>query len=128
MVASNVETSQRNPHFAFHGGSVLCIRLQAVMRAILCRALRPKSGQDFVCNKMQRELRETPRRSRRLGSLRDPQVIANGFAPTTTLGCGSWGGNSISENLDYKHLMNVSRIGKVITNRKVPSDDEIWAP
>jgi succinate-semialdehyde dehydrogenase len=53
--------------------------------------------------------------------------LTNGFAPTTTLGCGSWGGNSISENLDYKHLMNVSRIGKVITNRKVPTDDEIWA-
>jgi succinate-semialdehyde dehydrogenase len=53
--------------------------------------------------------------------------LTNGFAPTTTLGCGSWGGNSISENLDYKHLMNVSRIGKVISDKKVPTDDEIWA-
>ena len=53
--------------------------------------------------------------------------LTNGFAPTTTLGCGSWGGNSISENLDYKHLMNVSRIGKVIPDKKVPTDDEIWA-
>jgi succinate-semialdehyde dehydrogenase len=53
--------------------------------------------------------------------------LTNGFAPTTTLGCGSWGGNSISENLDYKHLMNVSRIGKVITNKKVPTDEEIFA-
>ena len=53
--------------------------------------------------------------------------LTNGFAPTTTLGCGSWGGNSISENLDYKHLMNVSRIGKVITSQKVPTDAEIWA-
>lgn len=53
--------------------------------------------------------------------------LTNGFAPTTTLGCGSWGGNSISENLDYKHLMNVSRIGKVISDRKVPTDEEIWA-
>ena len=53
--------------------------------------------------------------------------LTNGFAPTTTLGCGSWGGNSISENLDYKHLMNVSRIGKVITHKKVPTDAEIWA-
>ncbi|AWN38255.1 aldehyde dehydrogenase family protein [Methylobacterium radiodurans] len=52
--------------------------------------------------------------------------LTNGFAPTTTLGCGSWGGNSISENLDYKHLMNVSRIGNVIS-RPVPSDEEIWA-
>ena len=53
--------------------------------------------------------------------------LTNGFAPTTTLGCGSWGGNSISENLDYKHLMNVSRIGKPITRKKVPTDEEIWA-
>jgi succinate-semialdehyde dehydrogenase len=53
--------------------------------------------------------------------------LTNGFAPTTTLGCGSWGGNSISENLDYKHLMNVSRIGKVITGKKVPTDEEIFS-
>ena len=53
--------------------------------------------------------------------------LTNGFAPTTTLGCGSWGGNSISENLDYKHLMNVSRIGKVIEGKAVPTDEEIWA-
>jgi succinate-semialdehyde dehydrogenase len=53
--------------------------------------------------------------------------LTNGFAPTTTLGCGSWGGNSISENLDYKHLMNVSRIGKVIADKPVPTDEEIFA-
>ena len=53
--------------------------------------------------------------------------LANGFAPTTTLGCGSWGGNSISENLDYKHLMNVSRIGRIIPDIAVPTDEEIWA-
>jgi succinate-semialdehyde dehydrogenase len=53
--------------------------------------------------------------------------LTNGFAATTTLGCGSWGGNSISENLDYKHLMNVSRIGKMIANKRVPTDAEIWA-
>ena len=53
--------------------------------------------------------------------------LTNGFAPTTTLGCGSWGGNSISENLDYKHLMNVSRIGKIISDKEVPTDEEIWA-
>ena len=50
----------------------------------------------------------------------------NGLSPTTTLGCGSWGNNSISENLDYKHLMNITRIGYVIKDAKVPSDEEIW--
>jgi succinate-semialdehyde dehydrogenase len=53
--------------------------------------------------------------------------LSNGFAATTTLGCGSWGGNSISENLDYKHLMNVSRIGKIIANKTIPTDAEIWS-
>jgi succinate-semialdehyde dehydrogenase len=52
--------------------------------------------------------------------------LNNGFAPTTTLGCGSWGGNSISENLDYKHLMNVCRIGKVIVGKRLPTIEEIW--
>ena len=52
--------------------------------------------------------------------------LLNGFTPTTTLGCGTWGNNSISENLDYKHLINVSRIGLVRTNVNVPTDEEIW--
>jgi succinate-semialdehyde dehydrogenase len=50
----------------------------------------------------------------------------NGLAATTTLGCGSWGNNSISENLDYKHLINVSRIAYFNKDSKTPSDDEIW--
>lgn len=50
----------------------------------------------------------------------------NGFAPTTTLGCGSWGNNSISENLDYKHLINITRIGYYMKDAIVPTDDEMW--
>jgi succinate-semialdehyde dehydrogenase len=50
----------------------------------------------------------------------------NGFSPTTTLGCGSWGNNSISENLDYKHLMNITRIGNYMKDAYVPTDDEMW--
>jgi succinate-semialdehyde dehydrogenase len=50
----------------------------------------------------------------------------NGLAPTNTLGCGSWGNNSISENLDYKHLINVSRIAYHMPNTVVPTDEEIW--
>lgn len=54
-------------------------------------------------------------------------AFQNGFSPSTTLGCGSWGGNSISENLDYTHLMNVSQIGKIIANKQVPmAPAEIW--
>jgi succinate-semialdehyde dehydrogenase len=50
----------------------------------------------------------------------------NGFAATTTLGCGSWGNNSISENLDYKHLMNITRIGRYLKDAIVPTDAQIW--
>ena len=53
--------------------------------------------------------------------------LYNGFAPTTTLGCGSWGNNSISENLNYTHLINVSQIGSIIKIKKIPTDEEIWA-
>jgi succinate-semialdehyde dehydrogenase len=50
----------------------------------------------------------------------------NGLNPTTTLGCGSWGNNSISENLSYRHLINISRIAYVKPGAVQPSDDEIW--
>ena len=42
----------------------------------------------------------------------------NGFDPTTTLGCGSWGNNSISENLTCDHLLNYSIIGYPIKDAK----------
>ena len=51
--------------------------------------------------------------------------FSNSLNATTTLGCGSWGNNSISENLTYKHLINVSRIAYEIPGEQ-PSDDVIW--
>jgi len=50
----------------------------------------------------------------------------NSLAATTTLGCGSWGNNSISENLDYKHLINISRIAYPIEGASMPKDGELW--
>ena len=32
------------------------------------------------------------------------------MAPSLTLGCGSWGGNSVSENVGIKHLLNVKTV------------------
>ena len=32
--------------------------------------------------------------------------------PSLTLGCGSWGGNSVSENVGVKHLMNIKNVAK----------------
>lgn len=50
----------------------------------------------------------------------------NSLSATTTLGCGSWGNNSISENLSWKHLFNISRIADITPGSTIPSDEEIW--
>lgn len=50
----------------------------------------------------------------------------NAFSPSTTLGCGFWGNNSLDENLTYKHLLNITRIGYRPETVKVPSEEEIW--
>ncbi|MBQ6854295.1 MAG: bifunctional acetaldehyde-CoA/alcohol dehydrogenase [Alphaproteobacteria bacterium] len=34
------------------------------------------------------------------------------LAPSLTLGCGSWGGNSVSENIGVKHLMNIKSVAE----------------
>lgn len=51
----------------------------------------------------------------------------NGLAPTNTLGCGSWGNNSISENLDYKHLINISRVAYLKADNPVPTMEELFS-
>ncbi len=51
----------------------------------------------------------------------------NGLNPTNTLGCGSWGNNSISENLTYYHLINISRIADWKKAGPIPADDQLWS-
>ena len=34
------------------------------------------------------------------------------LAPSLTLGCGSWGGNSVSENVGIKHLLNIKTVAE----------------
>ncbi len=34
------------------------------------------------------------------------------LAPSLTLGCGSWGGNSVSENVGVKHLLNIKMVAE----------------
>ncbi len=41
------------------------------------------------------------------------------LAPSLTLGCGSWGGNSVSENVGVKHLLNY----KVVAERR---ENMLW--
>ncbi|MDE5766361.1 MAG: bifunctional acetaldehyde-CoA/alcohol dehydrogenase, partial [Clostridia bacterium] len=34
------------------------------------------------------------------------------LAPSLTLGCGSWGGNSVSDNVSVKHLLNIKTVAE----------------
>ncbi|MDH3286652.1 MAG: aldehyde dehydrogenase family protein [Betaproteobacteria bacterium] len=49
----------------------------------------------------------------------------NGLPFSLSMGCGSWGRNSISDNLNYRHFMNVTRIVRPIPPRE-PSLDDIF--
>jgi sulfoacetaldehyde dehydrogenase len=51
----------------------------------------------------------------------------NGLPFSLSMGCGSWGRNSISDNLNYRHFMNVTRIVRTIPENK-PSEEELFGP
>ena len=50
----------------------------------------------------------------------------NAFPGTNTIGCGFWGGNSISENFCYKHLLQYTRVSRVIEDAHIPTTEEIF--
>lgn len=54
-------------------------------------------------------------------------AMASGLACTNTLGCGTWGNNTLSENLTYKHLLNTTRVARLSPKVHVPTDEELWA-
>ena len=49
----------------------------------------------------------------------------NGLPFSLSMGCGTWGGNSISENLNYRHYLNIVRIVRPIPPFE-PSLEEIF--
>jgi len=49
----------------------------------------------------------------------------NGLNFTLTMGCGTWAGNSISENLNYKHFINITHLVRTIPEDK-PSEDDLF--
>jgi sulfoacetaldehyde dehydrogenase len=42
----------------------------------------------------------------------------NGLPFTLSLGCGTWGGNGFSDNLNFRHFLNVTRIARPIPPRE----------
>jgi len=49
----------------------------------------------------------------------------NGMPMTSSMGCGSWGGNIISENVHLKHYMNTTWVSRPIREDR-PSDQELF--
>ncbi|MDX9917184.1 MAG: aldehyde dehydrogenase family protein [Gudongella sp.] len=63
--------------------------------------------------------------------VRQPQCLANsgawtnGMPMTLSLGCGTWGGNISNENINWKHLLNITWVSYPTPNNQ-PSDEELF--
>src|SRR5438876_12000345 len=51
----------------------------------------------------------------------------NALPFSLSMGCGTWGRNSISDNLNYRHFLNITRIVRPLqVPRQEPSEDELF--
>ena len=49
----------------------------------------------------------------------------NGLPFSLSMGCGTWGKNNFSENMNYRHYLNITRISRPIPER-MPTEEEIF--
>jgi sulfoacetaldehyde dehydrogenase len=49
----------------------------------------------------------------------------NGLPFSLSMGCGTWGRNSFSENMNHRHFLNTTRIARVIAE-KIPAEEDIF--
>lgn len=49
----------------------------------------------------------------------------NGMPPTSSMGCGTWGGNIVSENITLKHYMNTTWVARPLPE-DMPSNQELF--
>ena len=49
----------------------------------------------------------------------------NALPFSLSMGCGTWGHNNFSDNLNYRHYLNITRIVRPLPER-VPSEEEIF--
>lgn len=49
----------------------------------------------------------------------------NGLPFSLSMGCGTWGKNNFSENMNYRHFLNITRISRPIPER-MPTEDDIF--
>lgn len=77
--------------------------------SLYCNAVTERAKIDRMGEEMKtcRVLVNTPSSQGGIGDLYNFKL-----APSLTLGCGSWGGNSVSENVGVKHLLNVKTVAE----------------
>lgn len=51
-------------------------------------------------------------------------ALWNGMRQTFSLGCGSWGGNSTNDNINWRNLVNITWISKPLAEAKTLPDEE----
>ena len=49
----------------------------------------------------------------------------NGLPFSLSMGCGTWGGNNISDSLNYRHYLNTTRIARTISPRE-PTEEDLF--
>ena len=49
----------------------------------------------------------------------------NGLPFSLSMGCGTWGRNNFSDNMNYRHYLNITRVSSTIPER-VPTEQEIF--
>src|SRR5205807_3724199 len=62
---------------------------------------------------------------RQVQSASNAGTFTNGMPMTSSMGCGTWGGNITNENISPKHYMNVTWVSRPIPEDK-PSEAELF--
>ena len=62
---------------------------------------------------------------RQVQSSSNAGTFTNGMPMTSSMGCGTWGGNITSENISLKHYMNVTWVSRPIPEDR-PSEQELF--
>ena len=77
--------------------------------SLYCNAVTEREKINEFANRMKtcRILVNTPSSHGGIGDLYNFKLL-----PSLTLGCGSWGGNSVSENVGVKHLINIKTVAE----------------
>jgi sulfoacetaldehyde dehydrogenase len=50
----------------------------------------------------------------------------NALPFSLSMGCGTWGGNSFSDNLNYRHFLNITRVVHPLPGAREPTEDELF--